>query len=109
MKFNIKDIGGKIIKDNKTYLLKDNTLLNNLTLSSTRLKPRMETRGHSHEGKEEVYYFVEGEGIMALGDESFVVKAGDVVLIPDGVYHQVQNIYYEDLYFVCVFEGGREH
>ena len=52
MKYNIKDIEGEVVKDNDTYLLKDNKSLNNLILSSTRLKPKKETRGHSHRGKE---------------------------------------------------------
>ena len=109
MKFNINNIGGEIIKDNETYLLRDNTKLNNLILSSTTLHPRKETRGHSHEGKEEVYYFIKGEGTMVLRYDIFEVKAGDVVMIPDGAFHQVQNPTDEDLYFVCVFEGEREH
>ena len=31
MLVKIQDIGGELIKDNDTYTLKDNTLLNNLT------------------------------------------------------------------------------
>ena len=109
MKYNIKEIEGEVVKDNDTYLLKDNKTLNNLILSSTRLKPKKETRGHSHRGKEEVYYFVEGEGVMIVRYDMFKVKAGDVVLIPDGAFHQVQNPTDKDLYFVCVFEGSRDH
>ena len=107
--FNIHDIGGSVIKDNKTYLLKDNKTLKNLVLSSTLLKPNEETRGHSHEGQEEVYYFVDGHGQMTLGEESFHVASGDVVLIPDGVFHKVINPTTEHLYFVCVFDGKRNH
>ena len=55
------------------------------------------------------YYFIKGEGTMVLGYDILEVKAGDVVMIPDGVFHQVQNPTDEDLYFVCVFEGKREH
>ena len=39
MKVNIKNVGGEITKDNETYTLQDNNFLNNLTLSSTFLKP----------------------------------------------------------------------
>ena len=35
MKLNVTDIGGEVIKDNDTYLLKDNKTLNNLVDSST--------------------------------------------------------------------------
>ena len=110
MKYNIYDIGGEVVKDNETYLLKDNKTLNNLILSSTDLKPGQSTRGHSHAGQEEVYYFVSGTGEMELGDQRFTVQGSDVILIPDGVFHRVHNTQkYATLYFVCVFDGKRNH
>jgi quercetin dioxygenase-like cupin family protein len=108
MKLNIMDIGGEVVKDNETYLLKDNKTLNNLVVSSTDLKPKQSTRGHKHEGQEEVYYFVKGSGKMELNEESFMVKAGDVVLIEDGVFHRVHGGP-KGIYFVCVFDGKRNH
>jgi len=109
MKFNIDDIGGDIVKDNETYLLKDNKLLNNLVVSSTLLHPFKQTNGHNHSGHEEVYIFVHGFGEMEIDDEKFYVKPNDVVLIPDGAFHRVKNIQSEPLYFVCVFDGKRSH
>jgi mannose-6-phosphate isomerase-like protein (cupin superfamily) len=109
MKYSIYDIGGDVVKDNETYVLKDNKFLNNLILSSTELKPHQSTRGHSHAGQEEVYYFVSGSGEMELGDEKFSVQGGDVVLIPDGVFHRVHNPNNNPFYFVCVFDGKRNH
>lgn len=108
MKLNIMDIGGDVIKDNETYLLKDNKTLNNLVVSSTDLKPRQSTRGHEHAGQEEVYYFVKGSGRMELDDREFAVKAGDVVLVEDGVFHRVHGGP-RGVYFVCVFDGARTH
>ena len=105
MKYNINDIGGEVVEDNDTYLVKDNKTLNNLILSSTTLHPKKETDGHSHEGKEEIYYFIKGSGEMILRYDIFEVKAGDVVMVPDGAFHQIQNTTDEDLYFVCAFEG----
>jgi len=109
MKFNIYDIKGKIVKNNDTYILEDNTTLNNLVVSSTLLKPFQETRGHSHEGKEEVYFFLKGRGEMTIDDETFTVSPEDVVTIPDGAFHKVKNLTGSYLYFVCVFEGNRDH
>ena len=106
------DIGGDIVKDNEVYLLKDNKHLNNLVLSSTKLYRGQSTRGHRHPGQEEVYFFVQGYGEMIVGNEddaTFQVKPGDVVLIPDGAFHQVINNSDEELYFVCVFDGKRTH
>ena len=76
MKYNILDIGGDIVKDNETYILKDNKLLNNLVVSSTQLHPHQITRGHKHEGQEEVYYFVKGDGVMWLNDKEMDVAVG---------------------------------
>lgn len=110
MIYNINDIGGEVIKDNETYVLKDNKLLKNLVVSSTFLRAGQSTRGHKHEGQEEVYYFVSGKGTMELDDETFKVEAGSVVLIEDGVFHRVHNTSDDGaLYFVCVFDGKRNH
>ena len=62
MKVPACNIGGEIVKDNETYLLRDNKCLKNLVVSSTLLLPGKETRGHSHAGQEEVYFFVDGKG-----------------------------------------------
>jgi quercetin dioxygenase-like cupin family protein len=110
MKHSIYDIGGVVVKDNETYVLKDNTTLKNLILSSTDLKPSQSTRGHKHPGQEEVYYFVSGVGEMEIDDTRFNVQGGDVVLIPDGAFHRVYNTSHSNtLYFVCVFDGKRNH
>ena len=108
MKLTIDNIGGEVVKDNETYLLKDNKPLNNLVLSSTDLKPNMSTRGHKHEGQEEVYYFVKGNGTMDIDDTTFNVAPGDVILIEDGVFHRV-HASDTGCYFVCVFDGNRNH
>ena len=107
VKVPFNNIGGEIVKDNETYLLKDNKHLKNLVLSSTLLRPGKETRGHSHKGQEEVYFFQYGYGEMILGDETFNVAGGEVVLIPDGMFHKVKNTWKHPLYFVCVFDGKR--
>jgi mannose-6-phosphate isomerase-like protein (cupin superfamily) len=109
IKFDINDVGGEIVKDNETYLLKDNKTLKNLVLSSTELFVGRSTRGHSHPGQEEVYFFVNGNGTMIVGEQRFSVSAGDVVLIPDGEFHQVINDGGVNLVFNCVFDGKRSH
>jgi mannose-6-phosphate isomerase-like protein (cupin superfamily) len=102
-------VGGDVIKDNDIYQLKDNTTLKNLVLSSTLLHAGKETTGHKHEGQEEVYFFVSGFGEMSVDDKRFNIKAGDIVLIEDGEFHRVYNTSEQDLYFVCVFDGNRNH
>jgi oxalate decarboxylase/phosphoglucose isomerase-like protein (cupin superfamily) len=111
-KVNEFDVGGEVVKDNETYLLKDNKTLNNLVLSSTKLYKGQQTRGHRHAGQEEVYIFVQGYGKMVVGDEDtepFNVGPGDIVLIPDGAFHRVINNGEMHMVFNCVFDGKRNH
>ena len=105
----VKDIGGDVIKDNDQYLLKDNKFGDKLILSSTFLRANQSTNGHEHKGQEEVYFFVDGQGQMEIDDNKFDVKAGDVICIEDGEFHRVHNTGHYGLYFVCVFDGGRNH
>lgn len=112
IKVNSYNIGGEVVKDNDTYVLKDNRTLKNLVLSSTKLLRGKQTRGHRHPGQEEVYFFVQGWGKMIVGEEDsepFVVEPGDIVLIPDGAFHRVINDGDMHLVFNCVFNGARNH
>ena len=105
-KVNIKNIGGNIAKQDERYTVTDNTDLENLILSSTKLNPACSTNGHSHTGQEEIYFFIDGSGTMELDDKIIRFKAGDIVQIPDGAFHKV-NAGPLGTYFVCVFDGQR--
>jgi quercetin dioxygenase-like cupin family protein len=45
---------------------------------------------HNQE-QEEVYFIVEGDGEMCLGEERREVHTGQAVYIPSGVFHQLTN------------------
>ena len=110
MRLNRDNISGCVVKSNDTYTVIDNTSLTGLVVSKTILHPQKETTGHDHPGQEEVYQFVHGTGEMQVGKDKFSVMTGDVVLIPDGLFHKVWNTScVEDLVFVCVFDGKRSH
>ena len=46
---------------------------------------------HNQE-QEEIYFIVDGEGEMCLGEERTRMAAGQAVYIPSGVFHQLTNI-----------------
>jgi mannose-6-phosphate isomerase-like protein (cupin superfamily) len=46
---------------------------------------------HNQE-QEEIYFIVEGTGEMCLGEERRVLKTGQAVFIPPGVFHQLTNV-----------------
>ena len=112
MKIKLDKTDSKVVHSNETYNVIDNASLNGLIVSKTELHPGKETGGHNHSGQEEVYIFMKGEGTMIVGTKTFEVKAGDTILIPDGDFHQVHNTGFyaeDDLEFICVFDGGRNH
>jgi mannose-6-phosphate isomerase-like protein (cupin superfamily) len=46
---------------------------------------------HNQE-QEEIYIVLEGTGEMCLGDERQLLKTGQAVYIPPGVFHQITNV-----------------
>lgn len=59
------------------------------------------TRAHRHPHSEEIYYILQGQGLMQLGGERQEVRAGDGILIPPGSVHQIRNTGTEALVFLC--------
>jgi len=59
---------------------------------------------HAHLVNEEMFFIVEGTGSLRLGDQSWPVKAGDVVAVPPGpdTPHQIINDSDVDLKYLCV-------
>ena len=110
MKINLDRGDGVMVHSNETYDVIDNTNLDKLIVSKTILHPGKETGGHNHSGQEEVYIFTKGWGNMLVGEDTHQVEQNSIVLIPDGAFHKVwNNSKIEDLEFVCVFDGGRNH
>ena len=115
MKIKLNKTDSKVVHSNETYDVIDNTNLDKLIVSKTVLHAGKQTSGHNHSGQEEVYIFTKGEGTMVVGTNTYNVKAGDTILIPDGDFHKVWNTGgyeiepYGDLEFICVFDGGRNH
>ena len=57
---------------------------------------------HNQE-QEEVYFIVEGDGEMCLGEEKMTVTSGQAVYIPSGVFHQLTNIGSTPLRMIYVY------
>jgi mannose-6-phosphate isomerase-like protein (cupin superfamily) len=91
------------VKDTEVYSIHDFPM-EHLIVSMTLLHPHNETRGHSHDGVEEVYIFLKGSGLMQLGEDKLSIAEGDLILIPSGYFHKVFNPGEEELKFLCIFE-----
>jgi quercetin dioxygenase-like cupin family protein len=58
---------------------------------------------HSHPNGEEVIYIVRGTGRVLVAGEVSGVKAGSVVLFPQGAVHMLHNTGEEEMKVVCFF------
>jgi len=58
---------------------------------------------HEHYAQEELFIILEGEGSIRYGDESYPVKAGDVIFTPPGkgTAHQIINTSGERLRYLA--------
>lgn len=55
------------------------------------LKPNEEIGTEVHEGNDQFFRFEKGAGKVVIGQDEFIVKDGDTVIIPAGQMHNVIN------------------
>jgi quercetin dioxygenase-like cupin family protein len=65
-------------------------------------QPNAHVARHSHKTQEQIYHVLEGEGLIEIAGKSRVVRRHDVVFLPPGVEHLIQNSGLGDLVFLVV-------
>lgn len=75
----------------------------NFSLGYVTLEPRGGQVPWHNQDQEEVYFIVEGEGEMCLGNERTTLSAGQAVAIPPGEYHQLTNTGEEPLVMIYCY------
>jgi len=68
------------------------------------IEPNQAPPFHKHDDTEQVFYVVEGAGVLTIGDkkEQYKVKPGDVVRIPVSAYHSIRADKENTLRYLCV-------
>ena len=72
----------------------------NLAVTWVEGEPGSEQAVHSHDGREQVYVIVQGNGAMRVGDEVEEVGPGTAILVPPGTDHSIRNTGQEILIYV---------
>ncbi len=105
----------------KVYITKDGSLIReilnpkiggskNISVAEATVAPQKETFLHFHKTSEEVYYILEGEGLLSVGEKKIYVKTSDVVLIPPKTPHKIKNLKKDlDLKILCVCSPPYSH
>jgi len=68
-------------------------------LNEVYVKPGETITAHQHEDMQEVFYFLEGEGIMQIGPKEVRVTPGDRIIIPIQTMHVLTGI--TEMKFIC--------
>jgi len=64
------------------------------------MTPGRKMRIHKHLDNDELIFVHKGQGTLTLDDESIEVKTGDVVFVPRGIWHGLDNTGKENLLMV---------
>jgi len=62
--------------------------------------PGRKMRIHKHLNNDELIFIHKGEGTLTLAEQTFPVKTGDVVFVPRGTWHGLDNTGKEDLQMI---------
>lgn len=57
---------------------------------------------HVHQVQEQIYYVLEGEGVLTLDDASHLMRPHDYVYVPPGVRHSFTNTGLAGLVFLVI-------
>lgn len=109
---NIENVEPFTTKDGseiRELLAYRNSCIQNQSLAEARLPSGASTTGHHHVKTEEIYYVLEGEGVMQIGEEQSQVRMGDAIAIPPGAFHQITNTGKTVLKFLCCCAPSYEH
>ncbi len=74
-----------------------NTGMKNQSVAEVTIKPGDSVLEHYHIRSEELFYILEGEGLMTVEGESGSVGKGDAVAVFPGMAHKVKNTGDNDL------------
>jgi len=72
------------------------------SIAHASLNPGRKSISHRLKSSSEVYYFLEGEGVIYIDSEQARVKPGQAVIIPPGSWQHLCNTGTCDLKFLCI-------
>jgi len=79
------------------------------SLAEATLRPGQTTHTHRHGRAEEIYYVLQGTGLIMVDHEKQPVGRGDAVLIPPNSWHCITNTGRGDLIFLCCCAPAYRH
>ena len=63
---------------------------------------------HTHKLQEQIYHVLDGEGLIEIAGKNHVVRKHDVIYLPPGVEHMIQNSGLTELVFLVITSPTRD-
>jgi oxalate decarboxylase len=109
--FNLESIRPQAVLDGGTRAManKDNfSILNRMALYSLRLESGGVREPHWHPNADELSYCLSGRALMTIfspgaGHDTFTVDKGEIVYVPKGYLHHIENINHSETKFAIAF------
>jgi mannose-6-phosphate isomerase-like protein (cupin superfamily) len=93
----------------RSILDRTNAPVQQQSLAEATLPPGGATQRHYHRRSEELYFLLEGTGLMEIDGETSPVGPGDAILIPSGAWHQITAAPDAPLRFLCCCAPPYDH
>ena len=68
----------------------------------SRYAPNAFVQEHVHRIQEQIYYVIEGEGVLTLNEQKHLMRPHDYVYVPPGVHHSFTNSGLGGLVFLVI-------
>jgi oxalate decarboxylase len=109
--FNLESIRPQAVLEGGTRAMasKDNfSILNGMALYSLRLDSGGVREPHWHPNADELSYCISGSALMTIfspgaGHDTFTVGTGEIVFVPKGYLHHIENIGHSETKFAIAF------
>ena len=80
----------------------DNVGTEKIDFRISRYAPAAFVEEHVHQIQEQVYYVLEGEGVLTTDDQKHLMRPNDYVYVPPGVRHSFANTGTNGLVFLVI-------
>lgn len=87
----------------------NNSEIKNQSLALAVVAPQKHTELHCHKNSEEVYFVLEGEGIIYLDGTEVKTEKNNAILIKPGLKHNIKNTGNKELKFLCISNPAYNH
>jgi quercetin dioxygenase-like cupin family protein len=86
----------------KALAAPENTGSSRIDFRISRYAPAAYVGEHVHKVQEQIYYVLEGEGILTLNDKRHLMRPHDYVYVPPGIRHSFTNTGTAGLVFLVI-------